>query len=600
MRMIILSIIVVLIMIGSSCASAVEMREIDQLMRIDPYYPDDYTDVINWSDPASADLSNYNSTVIPFMEETNITGSFTGSFMPPILAQVSESTTADLSWISCVARFKSDWVMSGSSYSWWRLPIQNMSGFSYINLTIWHLDNPPFIDIVDPNGEPNEGTRPIQIYWNHYVSDGQDLVWRNQTVSAWGFEWDFVWLRVVAPIHSDESYYVRFVYSETGMTDGHEIMFSQTDVGDDQITKSWFYKDEIVELEVDLDISVIHEYGMGYGVSGFEVPSENVSIKFYSSTSVPVEEGDNLTFMMPFFYDISTSNNVYVSIQGWDTGWSDGWWVAEGDEVVDFTIHSSEWTEEDPGTRFYINITFFNASNLLYIWDQFSDFYIYDDDDSGYQENRFFCGNHTWSPNFLYWFYFTPYHALQVADGEWVNVHVNPVYYLDGRYYEDFVFEKREHSDPWYVTLVHGLVLIPYVLYTILDKVILVDALPNLDLEGYLNWLSSATSRFSNNPAVKFLLSIGMFIWEVVKFVVKWAPYVLAALLKGMNLFIFVPIWVTCVLIINGVKRFGVIMASEGAVAAADYADDFVKNSVKMIRSVPVVKVARKVRGRAS
>jgi len=758
MKIRILSIIVVLVVIGASYASAVETREIDQLVVMDPYYPNDFTSTINWSDPASASLSNYNSTVVPFMDESGVNGTFTGSFMPPLLAQVSDNTTATASWVSCIARFKSDWVMSGSSYSWWRVPIQNISDFTAINLTIWHLDNPPLINITNSYGDPNEATRPMNIYSNLYNPDGDELIWYNQTVTAWDYEWNFTWLRVVAPIHSDESYYVRFMYWHSDLPSGHEIMFVQTDVGDDQITKSWFYRTEVLEFDADLDISVIHEYGMGYGVSGFEVPVSNLpfdrdfitesitptgstegldgdwsssgvsvqidtgdkvvgtlsikgndvdygqqmaynldsaidlttfdelnfwikaesavvdlriylyssvapdydrayklitipsdtwtyvsmdlktgwtdeaggldissvvmlrvypwtvgednkdiwidnlyfvgnlSIKFYSSTSTPIENGQYLTFMMPFFYDISTSNNVLINISSRNLFWSDEWWVAVDDNVTDFSIHSSLWDELYSYDMFVITVTFTNKSNLLYIWDQFSDFYIYDDDWSSYQENRFYCTNHPWAPDYLYYFHFTPYHVIQVADGEWVNTILDPIYELDGRYYSEFKFETVEHSDPWYIQILYGVVMIPYLMYTILDKVIFVDILPNLDLETYLGWFSTVAHNLKSNPLVKFIVSIGMFIWEIVQFVVKWAPYVLAALLKGLNLFIFIPVWITCILIFNGLKRYFVVMARDGPEAASDYADEFLKNCVKYVKSQPIGRVAGRFR----
>lgn len=599
MKIQILSIMVVLVVIGSTFASAVETREIEQLTLVTPLYEDDYNTTINWSDPASASLSNYNSTVIPFMEETNVSGTFTGSFMPPILAQVSDSTSATEAWVSCIARFKSDWVMSGSSYSWWRVPIQNISDFSFINLTIWHLDNPSLISITDSSGDPNEATRPMRIYSNLYNPDGEGLVWFNQTVTAWNFEWNFTWLRVVAPIHSDESYYARFVYWHADQPGGQELMFTQSDVGDDQILRSWFYEGEVIEFNGDLDISVIHEYGMGYGVSGFEVPSNatnNVSIKFYSSTSTPIEDGEYLTFMMPFFYDISTSNNVRIYIQDWNTTWYDEWWVAEGDNVTDFTIHSSLWSHSYSCSKFLIMITFYNTSNLLYIWDQFSEFYIYDDDWSAYRENRFYCTNHPWAPDYLYYFHFTPYHALQVSDGEWVNTIIDPVYEIGGKFYSGYKYETVERSYPWYIQILVGAVTIPWALYYFLDKIIFVDALPNLELEDYLNWFSTTAHNLKNNPVVKFIVSIGMYIWEFITFIVKWAPYVLAALLKGLNLFIFIPVWITCILIFNGLKRYFVVMARDGPEAASDYADEFLKNCVKYVKSQPIGRVAGRFR----
>ena len=537
-------------------------------------------------------------------------------------------------------------------------------------------------------------------------------------------------------------------------------MFALTDTADDRISKTWYYSDDIDEIflvEADLDISVIHEFGMGYGVSGFEIPTiylpsdedfitesitptgstegldgdwssngasvqidagdkvagtlsikgndldydervryesdepldlsiynslrfyvkpestmdlirvrmytdsanyaqisksvvvdiwnyveieinpswadwgesgspdmtstayldiinykaattnldikidnlyffvGNLSIKFYSTLDDPIENGEFLTFMIPFFDIISTANNVWVSIQGYDTPWHDEWWVAEGDDETDFTIRSAEWTEVDPCSRFYINITFFNASNFLYIWDGFSDFSVYIDDDSGFEENRFFCTNHTWAPH-LYWFYFTPYHALQATNGSWENGNLPDYFYFEGMIVTMDQLVKVHHSDPWYVEIGMGILLVIVAMYTIADKIVFLDLLPDMNLTQFLKWIDDKFNKIHDSLPSRILLAIGAFVVQVVQFVVKWAPYVLTALLKGLNLFIFIPVWITCILIFNGLKRYFVVMARDGPEAASDYADEFLKNCVKYVKSQPIGRVAGRFR----
>jgi len=44
-----------------------------------------YNQSFNWSDPDSSALLNYNMSVVPFLNQTNVTGIFTGPYMPPSL-----------------------------------------------------------------------------------------------------------------------------------------------------------------------------------------------------------------------------------------------------------------------------------------------------------------------------------------------------------------------------------------------------------------------------------------------------------------------------------------------------------------------------------
>jgi len=601
----IISIILVLLLIGTTMVSAAEVRSIENLIRIDPENPEYYTDTFNWSDPDNADLTNYEQLVVPFMNDTNISGTFSGTFMPPILTNLSDDESPSASWVSSVARFKSQWIMSGSSYSWWRAPINNITGFFWVNLTIWHVDNPSLLDITSDYGEPNIMSKPTKIYRNLYNSSGENLTWYNQTTTAWGWEWNLTWFRVVAPIHSDESYYVRWMYWHSEMDDGQQIMLAQTDTGDDHINTTWYYSDDADEISIvgmDMDMSVIHEYGMGYAVSGVEVPvgiGGNLTIRFYSTLDDPIENGEYLSFMLPFFHGITTDNNVRVYITDWNTTWYDEWWVVEDDGAVDFTLHSSLWTKAYSCSIFFIQVEFTNETNLLYIWDQFSDFNINDDDSSSYNPNRFRCVNHPWASS-SYYFYFTLFHSLQATNGSWVNDQLPSWFSFEGMIVTIDMLEEVHYSDPWYIKAGKGISKWMYVMYTIGDKIILGDLLPDMNYTQFLEWVSDEYNKFYESWPSQILLAIGTFVVQFAQFLVKWAPYVLSAILTGLNLFIFIPIWVTCVLIINGLKRYFVILAKDGPEVASDYADEFVRNCVKSVKGLPAVKVGGKVVGKVA
>ena len=190
---------VVLIVVISASASAYETANITQMVRVDPV--GEYTDIYNMSDPANQSLMNYNQTIQPFLNESGIDGAFTGGYMPPVLIKVSDDVSITSWKFLGVTRFLSRWVMSGSSYSWWRAPLMNMTD-AEVRLQIYHVDNPEYLNISDA-GVINEVVHPVMVYDNiYYTSSNYNITWRRHNITAWDLDWTFSWYRVVAPIHS--------------------------------------------------------------------------------------------------------------------------------------------------------------------------------------------------------------------------------------------------------------------------------------------------------------------------------------------------------------------------------------------------------------
>lgn len=258
-------------------ASARATFEWEEIVTIEPSDDNGYTGTFNGSADNATDLTNYNATVLPFLSESGLSGTFTGGFLPPLVATISSNTRFDKTWISSICEFKSAWVMSGSSRSWWRVPALNVTEFTAITMVIYHLGNPAALDPTYSAStslwQPNEGSQPQMVYLNVYASGtGLNQTYRTQDVSAWDYDFNLTWLRVDAPIHSDQHYYVQFNITTPPNSDplGQRLMFSQSDVGDDKLWRTWTREGSDAIYGADLDLSVLHEYGMGHTVAGWE------------------------------------------------------------------------------------------------------------------------------------------------------------------------------------------------------------------------------------------------------------------------------------------------------------------------------------------
>ena len=268
------------LMTFSPIVSARQTAEHIQIVTIDPD-PSQmvWNSTFNMSDPANRALSNYNQTIVPFQNNTSIDGIFTGTFPPPMVWKVADNTSFDQFYFMQLVRFKSSWIMSGSSVSWWRVPVLNITDWDYLTLFIYHVGNPGLLrlDASQP-GVPNPASRPLWVYSENYWYEARNDTWFEQNVTAWGRDFTHYWLRVDAPIHSDETYLVGFYVDGSTSIPDIRCQFAQTDLSEDQLYESYLYfNGSYTTLECDLDISVIHQYGMGHTVSGWNLELQNAS-----------------------------------------------------------------------------------------------------------------------------------------------------------------------------------------------------------------------------------------------------------------------------------------------------------------------------------
>jgi len=753
---------VILAALAPSVAAA-KTYTVDGVIRYSPSMTGNVT--YNMTDQANWSLTSYNATVVPFMNESGINGTFTGPFMPPMLYQLSEDDKLVESHLMSVVKFQSRWVMSGSSVSWWRVPMFNITDWDYFYLNIWHLDRPEFLEGLDEFDPPipTAHTLPTLTYSDFYRAEEFNITWRRQNITAWDYDWSFVWARVDAPIHADETYLVDFEINTTGGHDtGILASFAQTDVGDDEIYQTiWYQNGTKRTVEADLDISVIHEYGMGYSVSGFEVihnashfmPADDIteavspsgtdygrgtwdgdwatqgvsvvvdntdvvigtnsikgndldyghrlrytfddaqdlsshtslrfyvkpentmdtlrlrmytdslnyaqqkqtvtvdkwnyvtvdidptwsgwsqvsspnlssiayidilnmksgttnldlwidglhfygnnsiqSVLFHTRTDEAVTQNENITFLMPFMKDISNTSNALVKLQNVNGTWQHQWWVAENG-TTDFTIKSLQWDKAYTAQVFYVNVTFYNSTNAIFIHDHNTELDS-DFDERTYNTNLFYV---QYVPNIndtgnLRRYFFRPFHSIQVSNGTWENSILDPQYMLDGRLYDmdELRLIPKEHSDPmkgYIETLIFATSFMVFGVWgTFTNIVLFPDA---YDPETYMDLAYSLYAKLASwlKPV---WVALGDF-YEFLERLVEFAPYLFGAIIKGIELFIFVPFFFVALLVVNGLKRFFIILSRDGFEASIEYAQEFWKNSFSLVYKTPVAKLA--------
>jgi len=603
------TVLLLLIVMWSPTVQAAETRTVDGWIRIDPDLGNmtvNYT--WNSSDPSNTYLFNWNQTVDPFEQNNSLNGSFTGTFLPPIEFEVTKFVNT-LTLMGLV-KFKSTWIMSGSTESWWRIPCQGPGWGDSTNLTIWHIDSPATLNVTD-TGTPNNISHPTKVFDQDFDMNVASL---NKSVrywngTAWNRSFDSTWLRVGAQIHTDEFYLVRWVIHNNG--DLYQIRFSSTDQCEDRVFQTWVIHDNGTKeiYEADLDYSVLHVLGMGYAVWGheIEVDVEDPTIKWNTVLDEPITQGEYLTVMIPFLDVVDNSTNVLITFGTQNDSWGTGFWVA-ADGPTDFGLASVQWDVAWDATDMEIEMTIQNTSRSIWIMDTNPEF----DPDWNWEYNRHTVDNHEWAPN-DYYFGGVPYHALQITNGSWENTHPTGTYYLDGRIVDpDQLMKKRQDSDSWLVELwllwyevtARRTAFFTFVITNQWDKAW--DALnPKapfpLDAPWYLGkyWFK----------ALDFLTELGHAIWaglvwlyEVGQWIVENAGWIFAGILTLMVLMIVIPIWGRFFKAMWGLIRFGWILAQDGVKAASDYAEtfwaDFVATSYAR-KGVAVARVAAPVVKRA-
>lgn len=466
----------------------------------------------------------------------------------------------------------------------------NVTGWATFYLRIWRIGYPGFLDVSDGAGGPNLACRPFKVYEEWYQAAQKNETWREQDVTAWGRNWTFVWNRVEAPIHADSDYYVQWTITggDTTGLGGQCGLFSPCDIGEDgRYWTFWHDAGGADEVDADLDLAVIHEYGLGDTVSGYPLVMREggpgPSIRFYSNiTDGPDEVGDYVTFFMPLMTDVNVTQAAVVHISEAVSGFT---WDFYVDIQQDFILNSTTWGYAVEGNQFLINVTFQNASNVIYIHDGNAAMRPGFDDTLTSHKSRFAVYNVDNVTN-AHYVHFRPYHAIQVTSGAWTNTHIDPVYMLDGRVVNitDYVMINRTHYFAMVLEVAWKIGVKTFItLYTILDKAVLDDLLPNLNVTTQQFEYDGRANRGLRLGAGLLLFGLAMYTMDVYDWFVEYGPLIWAFITKGVALFIGVPFFIACVLVINSVKRFFVVWAADGPEVGMQYAAHLVRNAFKRL-----------------
>jgi len=573
-------------------------RDVSQWVTLEADASGGYSHTFNLSDPANVDLLNYPQNVQPWLNETGYKGSFTGPFLPPALINVYNGSPVK-TMVQGLTLFKSNQVMSGSSYSWWRVPVEDPDSTS-VMLKIWHIQNPGLLNWTSASYPyPVAINHPTLVFNNTFnlrqvAFENVTFHWFNNT-DYWGDNHTWAWVRVVAPLHSDEHY--AYQWTVTSTPTAVRVYYSLNDIGDDSIYKSWVYTstEGWVEGVVDIDCSVVHQFGMGYSVSGleFDAVSDDVSINFASKLSRPIQYDEYVTFLMPFIHDVDNTTNVHVSIRDETSHWSKDWWVAD-DGPTDFTIKSFVWHESDPGDTFYINVTFQNQTNKLFIYDPASIFHSTFEDDGTYATHRLRIFRDPMYPNGTY-LYFRPYHSLQATNGSWENVWIDPVFVLDGHVIDFWgILENLDVSEfyPWQVKLVNGFWSTVAAIHNgreILTGSIRAHLRENLGLDGIPDGSIVDSVARALGALGLVLIKIGVWLSEFMDAFADNASWVFSMFFKIIIMILAIPLFVAYILMLMKLKRFFVIMVKCGPLHATRFGEKIltdVQGQVNRVRSV--------------
>ena len=312
-----------------------EVVEQTRIFQIDPSDTIDYGSVLNIANESNNQYTNYEKLVVPFIENTSISGGFSGSFMPPTKFQLDSASSSAVNnhlILSSFVKFEQKNLLSGSSVSWWRCPYYYNGSFSSsrnwnLDLSIYHVDLPRQVNIswenaISPNNYPalpTDSAHPSLIFEKSYSDCGQtqnneqynltnsftlpvndtlvnpELPLETDPLSPdynpylynLTLDYSFTWFNVTAPIYPNETYMVIWDIRDIdmGVNDAGSCYITGTDIGEDGYGRSLIsWNDQnIYEMPIDLDCSVIFQYGMGAGVTGHKLQDNDPDVQHHTS-----------------------------------------------------------------------------------------------------------------------------------------------------------------------------------------------------------------------------------------------------------------------------------------------------------------------------
>lgn len=339
-----------------------------------------YSSVLNiMNNTTNQRFTNFNQLVEPFISATGIDGGYAGSFLPPARFQLNATElstptpTQNSNFVmSSVVEFKKKNLLTGSSESWWRCPFwfnhSTNSNFD-MELKIYHVDLPRMVNLTFQTGDntvpvPTAESHPSLVFERTYFGSGNtrddsqyytedyinipindtwnsskanlmtasEIAWLEET-EGWNgtgdfeyyqtYNYSFIWVNVTAPIYPNESYMVVWNLYDIVIpaSDVGACWVTATDIGRNEYGRtmlSW-NNQNVYEIPIDLDCSVIFRTGMGDGVTGTNLSYNN-----------PDEIDHTSTFLNPSFeattWGLESNFTFPFSTSGWLTQVSSSLW----------------------------------------------------------------------------------------------------------------------------------------------------------------------------------------------------------------------------------------------------------------------------------
>lgn len=344
-----------------------------------------------------------------FTDYMDVTGKVFCSDLPPTAVYPSSS----VAWLNTMFKLSPAFFMQGLSSFWLRCPFEYLSTMGSFTTKLYSL----YAD------DPASSARTIYEKGYTYTPESFDSDPNSSDVKVVDYIWDnggstftykFVYIKMVCPLYSDNTYKISFKTSRRP-----NLFFTSSDNGLDGVRWSSVSPSSFdpvgQERNISLSIDILGIYGLSDGVAGFFLePGSDISYDIALDPTIGI--GDYVTVMIPF----ANSFNGSILMQG-QVGFQDYLWFSPDPETgfvffsyyvefatttntLSFTIHSN--------TSNYIWIRDLNypmaTSTILTFYTEISFLY----DNSMYQQKVFFA----------------PWINVQISDSQWVNTYVPPEY----------------------------------------------------------------------------------------------------------------------------------------------------------------------------
>lgn len=361
--------LLILVQLNSPIISA-QVVDVDAIIFFEPDNFN-YTKTINMANLTDGKYGNFETTIKPFLENnTDINGRLISPLLFPYVFETNISNISTGSFF----RLTQDQIMSGSSQMWARIPIENLSNSSVINVRLYRSWSSPtnFNVTYDAKGEPvfKNSFSVKEIFNLTENRNEQNLTWhdtiRGNTVEVLNRTLNFTYFKLDAPLFSGDWYFLHFRI--TNISNNVSILFSPCDFGNDNQFNTWLYINNTnTFLEADLDTTLILTTGMGSGIAGASTDITDANYDkswwIYNVTidkTLTAPDDRYLNWIIPLYSSQNISLNYSVQIYNGNS------LITEFNRTSEFFINGKDFIIESLDFNAFLPQTITNV--VLYIF----------------------------------------------------------------------------------------------------------------------------------------------------------------------------------------------------------------------------------------